>query len=160
MQIRKRHRPCRKEWLPSPVFLPGESHGQRSLACYSLWGHKEPDTTEWLTLSQALKVPLKPRIWSIECELTFSFLNQVACAWTNHTIFLKIFYSINQLIIIIFFLLHLAFIAVHGLPLVMAHRLWSAGSVLIAHQFCCSMACGIFQDQGLNLSPLHWQADS
>ena len=32
----------------SPVFLPGESHGQRSLAGYSLWGHEESHTTERL----------------------------------------------------------------------------------------------------------------
>ena len=32
-----------------PVFLPGESHGQRSLVGYSLWGHKESDMTERLT---------------------------------------------------------------------------------------------------------------
>ena len=34
--------------LPTPVFLPGESHGQRSLAVYSTWGwgHKESDMTE------------------------------------------------------------------------------------------------------------------
>ena len=31
---------------PSPVFLLGESHGQRSLVGYSLWIHKEWDTTE------------------------------------------------------------------------------------------------------------------
>ena len=37
--------------LPTPVFWPGESHGQSSLAGYSLWGHKESDTMEWLTLS-------------------------------------------------------------------------------------------------------------
>ena len=30
----------------TPVFLPGESHGQRSLVGYSLWGPKELDTTE------------------------------------------------------------------------------------------------------------------
>ena len=41
----------RREWQPAPVFLPGESQGQRSLAGYSPWGHKESDTTEWLTLS-------------------------------------------------------------------------------------------------------------
>ena len=35
--------PWRREWLPTPVFLPGESHGQRSLVGYSLWGHKELD---------------------------------------------------------------------------------------------------------------------
>ena len=33
--------PWRGEWQPSPVFLPGEFHGQRSLAGYSPWGHKE-----------------------------------------------------------------------------------------------------------------------
>ena len=31
---------------PTPVLLPGESHGQRNLTGYSLWGHKESDTTE------------------------------------------------------------------------------------------------------------------
>ena len=31
-----------------PVFLPGESHGQRSLVGYHPWGHREWDTTEWL----------------------------------------------------------------------------------------------------------------
>ena len=38
--------PWRREWLHTPVFLPGESHGQRSLVGYSLWGRKESDTTE------------------------------------------------------------------------------------------------------------------
>ena len=33
-------------WQPTPVFLPGESHGQRSLARYSPWSRKELDTTE------------------------------------------------------------------------------------------------------------------
>ena len=38
--------PWRRKWLPTPVFLPGESYGQRSLAGYSPWGCKESDTTE------------------------------------------------------------------------------------------------------------------
>ena len=38
--------PWRRKWQPTPVFLPGESHRQRSLAGYSPWGHKESDTTE------------------------------------------------------------------------------------------------------------------
>ena len=37
-------------YLPTPVFLAGEIHGQRSLVGCSPWGHKELDTTEWLTL--------------------------------------------------------------------------------------------------------------
>ena len=46
--------PWRREWQPTPVFLPGEFHGQRSLAGYSPWGCKESDMTERLTLSFSL----------------------------------------------------------------------------------------------------------
>ena len=42
--------PWRREWQPTAVFLPGESHGQRSLEGYGTWGHKELDTTEKLSL--------------------------------------------------------------------------------------------------------------
>ena len=38
--------PWGRKWQPIPVFLPGKSHGQRSLAGYSPWDHKESDTTE------------------------------------------------------------------------------------------------------------------
>ena len=44
--------PWRKEWQPTPVFLPGESHGQRSLVDYSPWDCKESDTTEQLPYIQ------------------------------------------------------------------------------------------------------------
>ena len=40
--------PWRRKWQPTPVFLPGESHGQRSLVDYSPQGCKELDTTERL----------------------------------------------------------------------------------------------------------------
>ena len=36
----------RRKWQPTPVFLSGKSHGHMSLVGYSLWGHKESDTTE------------------------------------------------------------------------------------------------------------------
>ena len=61
------------------------------------------------------------------------------------------------------------FIAVRGplsitASLVAEHRLQtrrlSAGSVIVAHGPSCSVACGIFPDQGSNPCPLHWQADS
>ena len=42
--------PWRRKWLPTLVFLPGESHGQRSLTGYSPQGRKESDTTERLLL--------------------------------------------------------------------------------------------------------------
>ena len=43
------HAPWRRAWQPTSVFLPGEFHGQISLAGYSSWDHTESDTTEWLT---------------------------------------------------------------------------------------------------------------
>ena len=49
---RCRFNPCvgktlwRRKWQATPVFLPGKSHGQKSLAGYCPWGHKESDTTE------------------------------------------------------------------------------------------------------------------
>ena len=38
----------RRQWHPSPVLLPGKSHGPRSLVGYSPWGREESDTTEQL----------------------------------------------------------------------------------------------------------------
>ena len=41
--------PWRRKWQPTPVFLPGKSHGQRNLVGYNTWGCKESDTTELLS---------------------------------------------------------------------------------------------------------------
>ena len=41
-----RKTPWRRKWQPTPLFLPGESHGQWSLEGYSPWGCKQSDTTE------------------------------------------------------------------------------------------------------------------
>ena len=38
--------PWRRKWQPTPVFLPGKSHGQRSLVDYSSWGYEESNITE------------------------------------------------------------------------------------------------------------------
>ena len=46
--------PWRRKWQPNPVFLPGEFHGQRSLAGYSPWGRKELDMTEHPTATTTL----------------------------------------------------------------------------------------------------------
>ena len=48
--------PWRREWQPTPVFLPGKFHGESSLAGYNPWGHKELDTTEWLSTHTLLKI--------------------------------------------------------------------------------------------------------
>ena len=44
--------PLEEGMQPTLVFLPGEAHGQWSLAGYSPWGHKELDMTEWLNTAQ------------------------------------------------------------------------------------------------------------
>ena len=60
----RRHKGCRfdpwvrkilwrRKWQPTPVFLPGKSHGQRSLVGYGLWGCKELDMTEQLNLQRS-----------------------------------------------------------------------------------------------------------
>ena len=41
--------PWGRAWQPTPVFLPGESHRQRSLVSYSPWGRKESDKTQQVT---------------------------------------------------------------------------------------------------------------
>jgi len=42
--------PCSRKWQPTPVFFPGKFHGQRNLAGYRPWGHKELDMTEQLSM--------------------------------------------------------------------------------------------------------------
>ena len=54
--------PWRRECQPTPIFLPGEFHGQRSLV--SPWGHKESDTIEWQTHTH--------RVWVWICSLSIS----------------------------------------------------------------------------------------
>ena len=55
--------PRRRNWQPTPGFLPGESHGQRTLAGYSPWGCKEADTTEAVNTFTS-----KKKGWGKLCE--------------------------------------------------------------------------------------------
>ena len=58
--------PWRRKSQPTPIFLPGESCGQRSLVGYSSWGHKESDMTEQLNNNSGLI----PFIFTVElCSL-------------------------------------------------------------------------------------------
>ena len=45
----------RGKWHPTPVFLPGESQGPRSLVGCRLWGHTESDVTERLSSSSSIQ---------------------------------------------------------------------------------------------------------
>ena len=64
--------PWSRKWQPVPVFLPGKFYGQRSLAAYSPWDHRESDMTKWLStthtgamlLNQVKSVHWKDWCWS------------------------------------------------------------------------------------------------
>ena len=60
-QVRKI--PWRRKWQYTPVFLPGKSHGQRSLVGHSQWGHKELDMTEQLTLMESAQTHVQLSQW-------------------------------------------------------------------------------------------------
>ena len=61
--------PWRRVWQPTLVFLPGESHGQRSLLGYSAWGHKEWDMTQKHHLAEVKKDRETPIFSSIKKRL-------------------------------------------------------------------------------------------
>ena len=56
--------PWKRKWQLTPVFLPEESHGQRSLAGYRTWGCKESDTTDRLSLCTHTHTPGLKTKWS------------------------------------------------------------------------------------------------
>ena len=68
--------PWWSEWLPTPAFLPGEFHGQRSPVGYSPWGHKESDTTERLTYFSYLQLTNWPDP-SKSTEHASTFMNSI-----------------------------------------------------------------------------------
>ena len=70
--------PQRREWLLTPVFLPTEFQGQRSLSGYSPRGCKESATTEWLTLSL-----------SLQGSFIYSFLRNLYSALSNQFTFIS-----------------------------------------------------------------------
>ena len=103
--------PWRRAWQPTPGFLPGESHWQRSLVGYSPWNHTESDTTEWLS-TYTPRILLWSPILGL-CPPTCTFCLNVSIVdehwyvnfWGRakwhiyiyiytHTFFFKIFFSI------------------------------------------------------------------
>ena len=78
-----------------------------------------------------------------------------------------LFIAVRGLLIVVAALVAEPWLQAHGLQqlwhaasVVVARGLQSAGSVVAAHGLSCSVACGIFPDQGSNPCPLHWQAYS
>ena len=73
--------PWRRKWQPTPVFLPEESHGPRSLAGYSPWGHKELDTTERLHFTSLLLVTKSKKDPVISVQ-SLSYVRLFETPWT------------------------------------------------------------------------------
>ena len=65
-QLKRLNMHWRRKWQPTPVFLPGESQGQRCLVGCCLWGRTESDTTE-VTKQQQQKVIFKICLFSWLC---------------------------------------------------------------------------------------------
>ena len=64
--------PWRRAWQPTPVFLPGKSHGQRSLASYSSCGHKESEATEFVLLLKFQNTANPHYLWIPICKFSYS----------------------------------------------------------------------------------------
>ena len=60
--------PWRRKWQPTAVILPGKSHGQRSLAGYRAWGHKELDMTERLHFHFSLSCIEEGNVNPLQCS--------------------------------------------------------------------------------------------
>ena len=84
--------PWRKKWQPNPVFMPGKSHGLRSLVGYSPWGCKESITTERLHFTSRPKCAMcsemrrqSPLAWDVTLIFSVQLLSCVrlfATPWT------------------------------------------------------------------------------
>ena len=78
--------PLDKEWQPTPIFLPGESHGRRSLVDYSPWGRKESDTTDQATsyaiIGNTFLRKSKITKWTINNPL-YNSLCLMDCFWKD-----------------------------------------------------------------------------
>ena len=90
----KRHRfdpwvektPWRKKRQLTPIFLPGKSHGRRSLAGYSLWGHKVTDTTERLNKHNWATEQTQQQLQTMHVSITWELIsntNSQAAPQTN-----------------------------------------------------------------------------
>ena len=87
------------EWQPTPVFLPGEFHGQRSLAGYSPWGHKEQLTLSLFSQGHIpfflIIVSIREEKWDLRIRSGLNFKKMFYCGEiyiTKFTIFKKNFY--------------------------------------------------------------------
>ena len=85
--------PWKRKWQPTPVFLPGKFHGQKSLVEYSLGGHEQLDVTEWRSMhvhvvswQSSRKQGICSRLGRMtiySLDVLFSYLEPVCCSMSN-----------------------------------------------------------------------------
>ena len=73
----------RRQWHPTPVLLPGKSHGRRSLVGCSPWGREESDTTEWLHFHFSLLCIGEGKGNPLQCSCLENPRDAVAQSWTR-----------------------------------------------------------------------------
>ena len=77
----------RRKWQPTPVFLPGKSHGERCLAGYSPWGCKEMDMTKQLSMHASDYPSLQKQRPFPPSFLAFFYLRvSLSCSVISHTL--------------------------------------------------------------------------
>ena len=124
------------EWQPTPVFLPGESHGHSSLVGYSSWGLKESDMTKQFTLLLLLTPTL----------FYFFFLSKV-CSLSYSSATLRIILPIKMALLLLLLLLLLLFVKQRH-PLSQGeledHLLDFSSHIVVSHPTLCnSMDCSL-----------------
>ena len=78
--------PWRRQWHPTPVLLPGKSHGRRNLVGYSPWGRKESNTTSLSLSMQYLAHHITPLIVVFSIFLYFGFSMSILTFIIPHTV--------------------------------------------------------------------------
>ena len=175
-----REDPLRRKWQPTPVFLPGKSHRQRSLVGYSLWGLKEPDMTQQLNSNNNKVGFVKTWLitaWNTEAHLVLGCLPSLKyfVFFPNHSrprcerisncalggvgatkSVLCTFLGECIVLKLLFQGAGVASLSLDRIFLIFIYIFDYLVSVVARGIF--SSACGIqFSDQGLNLGPLHWE---
>ena len=91
--------PWRRAWQPTPVFLPGESHGQGSLEGYSPQGHKESDMTEATKHSTAYNKDKDTSFVKLEKQFLFPLITHTHIHIQKHIHIYKGRFIILKLIV-------------------------------------------------------------
>ena len=94
--------PWRRARQPTPVFLPGESHGQRSLMGYSPWDPRELDMTEQLTLNCRSFICMSFKSFLV--SFSFLFSSSVTCRLDHFCPSISVLFFLVLLNTLLFFL--------------------------------------------------------